>query len=384
MKPRVEVTVDGVPMAGHFYDRLISLTVTDEEGLKSDKVDIELDDGPDNFLAIPRKGSMITVKMGYGDSLISKGTFTVDKIDLACLPYKMSISGKAADLRSGKLKERQERGWDDAKLGDIISQVASESGLTPAIDKDLAEYVYPWIGQQDESNIHFVRRLAERHNGLFAIKQNRLLFTRLGSGLSASGSPIGSVILTPERIKVGTMKVSLPDRTKYSKVVAYYQDSNKAERIEIEADGDADGDSIYRIPEPFSSPDEADKAAQAKVKELQRGEGSVSVSVIGDPGIDAGLPLLFVDVRPGVDGVPFIIKTAVSKYSKTAGYEVDISGKLYDGKSATEKAGDDASGGSASTDTAAGGKVAPNSAPGTPATPNAFLTPRQFGRTDEN
>jgi phage protein D len=368
-------------MAGHFYERLISLTVTDEEGLKSDKVDIELNDGPPDFLAIPRTGAIITVKMGYGDNLISKGEFTADKVSLDCLPYKMTISGKSADLRTGKLKERQERAWDGAKLGDIISQVASESGLTPAVDKDLAEYVYPWIGQQDESNIHFLRRLAERHNGLFAIKQKHLLFTRLGSGLSASASSLGSVILTRDCIKVGTLKVEIADRTKYSKVVAYYQDKDKAERVEIEADGDADGDSIYRIPEPFSSPDEADKAAQSKAKDLQRGEGSVSVSVIGDAGIDAGLPLLFADVRPGLDGVPYIIKTARSKYTKTGGFEVDISGRLYDGKSATEKA---AGGSDTSTDTASAGKVAPNSAPGTPATPSAFLTPRQFGRTDEN
>lgn len=386
MKPRVEVSIDGVPVAGHFYERLLSLTVTDEEGMKSDTVDIELNDGPPNFLAIPRKGAIISVKMGFGDDLVPKGVFTADKVNVDCLPYKMSISGKAADLRSGKLKERQERSWDKAKLGDILSQIASESGLTPAVDDDLADFEYDWLAQQDESNINFLRRLAERHNGLFAVKQKRLIFTRLGSGLSASGAPLGSIILTPEKIKVGSLKVEINDRTKYSKVVAYYQDSDKAERVEIDADADADGDSVYRLPEPYASPAEADKAAQAKAKELQRGEGSVSVTVIGDAGIEAGLPLLFADVRPGVDGVPYIIKTAKTSYTKTGALEVAVSGRLYDGKSATEKsAGTESSGSSASPDASkATGKVAPNSAPGTPATPSSFLTPRRFGRTDEN
>lgn len=386
MKPRVEVSIDGVPVAGHFYERLLSLTVTDEEGMKSDTVDIELNDGPPNFLAIPRKGAIISVKMGFGDDLVPKGVFTADKVNVDCLPYKMSISGKAADLRSGKLKERQERSWDKRKLGDILSQIANESGLTPAVDDDLADFEYEWLAQQDESNINFLRRLAERHNGLWAIKQKRLIFTRLGSGLSASGAPLGSIILTPEKIKVGSLKVEINDRTKYSKVVAYYQDSDKAERVEIDADADADGDSVYRLPEPYASPAEADKAAQAKAKELQRGEGSVSVTVIGDAGIDAGLPLLFADIRPGVDGVPYIIKTAKTAYTKTGGLEVAVSGRLYDGKSATEKsAGTEGGSSSATTDSSkANGKVAPNSAPGTPATPSSFLTPRRFGRTDEN
>ncbi|WP_459455431.1 phage late control D family protein [Rhizobium sp. No.120] len=388
MQPRVEVTVDGVPMAGHFYERLISVTVTDEEGLKSDTVDIELNDGPPNFLALPRKGAIISVKMGYGSNLVPKGQFTADKISLDCLPYKMSISGKAADLRSGKLKERQERAWDKATLGDIIADIARESGLTPAVDAELAEHRYEWLGQQDETNIHFLRRLADRHNALFAVKQKRLLFARRGSGLSASGASLGSIILTPAQIKTGTLKVDINDRTKYSKVVSYYQDADKAQRVEIEAQADADGDSIYRIPEAFSSPAEADKAARAKAKELARGEGTVSVTALGDPTIEAGLPLLFADVRPGLDGVPYIIKTARSKYTKTSGFEVDVSGRLYDGKSATEGAGkaDAGSGetGGSPSSSEGGGKVAPNSAPGTPATPSAFLTPRRFGRIDEN
>jgi phage protein D len=109
------------------------------------------------------------------------------------------------------------------------------------------------------------------------------------------------------------------------------------------------------------------------------------VTVLGDADIEAGLPLLFAQVRPGLDGVPYIIKTARSKYTKTSGFEVDVSGRLYDGKSATEdESGGKSEGGGSSGNSDAGGKVAPNSTPGTPATPSAFLTPRRFGRTDEN
>ncbi len=388
MHPRVEVTIDGQPVAGTFYERLKSITVTDKEGLKSDTVDIELNDGSPDFLALPRKGAIIAVRMGYGQNLGSLGTFTADKINGSCLPYGLSISGKAVDFRSGKLKERQERAWDKKSLGDIVSQIADESGLKLAIDSDLAKFVYEWIGQQDESNLHFLRRLAQRHNGLFSIKQGRLLFSKLGSGRSASGNNIGSVIVTPEMVLLNTLKFDIGDRTKYSKVVAYYQDSDKAQRVEIEADADADGESVYRIPEPFSSPDEADKAAQAKAKSLKRGEGSTSVTVIGDTSICAGAPLLYAGIRPGLDGVPYIIDTATHKYVAKGTFTTDISGKLYDGKSSTEDDDDEGGGssggaGGSKGGTESSGKVAPNSAPGTPATPAHFLTPR-LGRTDEN
>ncbi|MGV1768029.1 hypothetical protein [Rhizobium rhizogenes] len=109
------------------------------------------------------------------------------------------------------------------------------------------------------------------------------------------------------------------------------------------------------------------------------------MTVVGDADIEAGLPLLFAEVRPGLDGVPYIIKTARSKYTKTSGFEVDVSGRLYDGKSATEgESGGKSANGSSSTPSVVDGKIAPNSAPGTPATSSAFLTTRRFGRTDES
>jgi len=86
-------------------------------------------------------------------------------------------------------------------------------------------------------------------------------------------------------------------------------------------------------------------------------------------------------------GVPYIIKTARSKYTKTSGFEIDVSGRLYDGMSATEderEGGEGETAGSSPNASYAAGKVAPDSAAGTPVTPAAFLTPRRFGRTDEN
>ena len=46
MNPKVEITVDGNPVAGGFYERLVSISVTDKEGLASDTFQMELNDGP--------------------------------------------------------------------------------------------------------------------------------------------------------------------------------------------------------------------------------------------------------------------------------------------------------------------------------------------------
>lgn len=386
MKPLIEITVDGNPVAGAFYERLISFSVTDKEGVSSDSFQMDLNDGPPSFLAIPRTGARVDIKVNDGTGMRSLGTFTVDKVSAKCLPYSLSISGKAADLRSGKLKENKERHWDGKKLKDIVGELAKESGLGVSIDDDIGDFKYEWLGQQDESNIHFLERLAKRHNALFAVKNGKVVFTARGSGQSASGAAVGTVIITPNIVLKGSCSFEANDRTKYKKVVAYYQDRNKAERVEVDADADADGDSVLRLPEPYASPDEADKAAQSKAKALKRGEGAASVTVVGSTAIIAGSPLLFQGIRPGFDGVPYVIDTATHSYSKPAGYQTKISGKLYDGKSAGDGKGKKKKGAGASdkpeTDN---NKVAPNAPAGTPATPEGWEKyKRESGMADYN
>lgn len=123
------------------------------------------------------------------------------------------------------------------------------------------------------------------------------------------------------------------------KVTAYYQDKDKAKRVEVDASASANGDSVLRLPEPYADAAEADKAATSKARQLARGEGAVSVTAEGDTAIVAGAPLLFADVRPGLDGVPYVIDTATHSFSKKAGYRTAISGKLYDGKSGGKASG---------------------------------------------
>lgn len=381
MRPVVEITIDGQPVAGAFYERLVSLSVTDREGLASDTFDMELNDGPPMFLAIPRTGAIVDIRIGYG-SAQSLGLYIVDKVSCKVLPYSMSISGKARDMSGSKIKERKERHWDNKTVKDIVTDIASDAGLSASVDAEIGALEYEWFGQQDESPIHVLRRLADRHNGLFKVKDGRLIFAARGSGNSAGGDFMGSCIIKPSMIIQGSGSFEANDQTKYSKVVAYHQDKDRAERVEVTAQGNPDGEAEYRIPEPFSSVEEADKAAQAKAKDLKRGEGAASVTVIGDPGITAGAPLLFDGVRPGLDGVPYIIDSATHSYSKGGGFTTQISAKLYDGSSASSSQSEDVENSDGSS--AVEDHVAADAPAGTPKTPSNWSAFNRLGSTDAN
>lgn len=361
MHAKVEVTVDGQPVAGAFYERLIELSCEDKEGIESDRFDAKLNDGPPDFLAMPRKGAIVIVKLGLGMMPPRQvGRYVVDTVKGNCLPYSVSIGGKAADLRKGKLKTRGEKHWDGKTVEQIVKDVAGDVGLTAKVAPGIGQHKYDWMAQQDETPLHFLERLARRHNALLTVKDGNLVFAERGGGMALSGASMGQIIVTPDKVVQGSLEFEYSDRNAYGKVTAYYQDKSKAKRIEVEAAGGGASDSVYRLTEPYADAAEADKAAQAKAKQLKRGEGSFSVEMEGDTGITAGAPLVCRDIRPGLDGVPWLIESVTHSYSKSGGFRSKITAKLYDGKSGK------GSGSSSSTSENGGGTASAASPAGTP------------------
>ena len=325
MKPITRITIDGRPATGLFMSRLISCEVTDREGTKSDTVQIELEDSPP--AAIPRKGAIIKVWMGYlRGGIAYMGAFTADEVEANCLPYSLRITGKAADLRA-EMKQNREVHWDDTSVADIVSDVAKRHGLIPRVAGAVGSHVYKWFGQQDESDIHVLERLAKRHNALFSVKDGHLIFAELGSGLSALGAALTPVIVRPGDIVEGSCRVRFADRTAYKDVIGYYHDRDRGERVEIKVASSPDGSATYRIGEPFADEEEARRAVEAKAKELLRAGTSTSVQIVGRPSARGGAPLIYAGVRAGADGVPFILDTARHRSTKES-YTTNLDAKI--------------------------------------------------------
>lgn len=325
MHPQCRITIDGKQVSGVFMERLSSCRVTDKEGAEADSVSIELNDDPP--AAIPRKGAIIRVWMGYQETGVSyMGAFTADDIEVALFPHSMSISGKSADLRK-KMKETKSRNWDEKSLKDIVSEIAGDHGLAPKIDADIGARMYTWLGQEGESDISLLKRMASRHNALFSVKDGNLVFARKGSGRNASGAPLDQVTITRDNLETGSMRVKFSDKKEFKAVKAEYHDRGEAERKTVEMDSSEDGEATFVIGDVFADQAEALAAAQAKAKDLKREGITASCSVIGDPSIRAGAGASFAVGRVGIDGIPFIIETATHDFSP-GGFKTSLDLKL--------------------------------------------------------
>lgn len=376
--PQAEIKVNGKPVATIFNERLISVTIVDKEGVTSDTIACELNDG-NPFAEIPKKGDTITASLGYRETgLADFGSYTVDDPEIRCLPYGMTINGKGANVRDG-LKQHRSRHWDKKTVKDIVSEIASDNGLSAVVDDEVGSHQYEWFGQQDESDMHVVERLARRHDALFSIKGGKLIFAAKGSGTSASGQELTAVVATPADIVVGTCRINYAHRNKYKKVKGRIQDRKQAKLVEIEVESDEEGTADYTLPEPYADEGEAKKAAKAKANDLKSQTIRTSVTMWGDPSIRAGAPFRYSGVRPGIDGIEFIIDTATHRISQS-GYVTDVEAKLKTGGSSKAAAGGNASAGQSGTSPGSPAPAAP-AAPPVPTIPTPIpqATPGGIG-----
>ncbi|MGE8942714.1 phage late control D family protein [Leptospira interrogans] len=326
MRPRCVITVNGTPVAGLFWEKLIRVEVSDREGSRSDSISLELEDGPPH-LAIPEPESIIRCWLGYDDGPFDyMGAFKVDDVDVDVLPYMMKIKGTAADLKEG-LKEHRERHWDGKTLNDVFGEIASQNGLQAQIAPSIGSFQYPWLAQQSESALHFVNRIAERHNGLFAIKDGKLIVSELGTGLSPGGAAISSLTVTPDMILQGTCSVSFGQREKHGNVSGEYHDIATGERKRESEQGEGSSAGYVRR-HGLSSKEEAKAAAKSRGKYLKRGGVRTAVQIEGNPYAKAGAPMSYAGVRPGVDGISFIIEEARHVFSKSQGYRTSLNAKV--------------------------------------------------------
>ncbi|MGQ2906752.1 MAG: phage late control D family protein [Aliihoeflea sp.] len=324
--PRAEISVNGKSVASIFNERLISVTIVDKEGVTSDTISCELNDGWP-FAAIPQKGDTISAKLGYIQTGVAYfGQFTAEDPEVRCLPYGMTVNGKGANMRDD-LKSQRSRHWDNVTVKEVVEEIAAGNGLSAAVDNEVGSHLYEWFGQEDESDLHVVERLARRHGALFSIKDDRLIFAAKGSGRAPSGKPLFQVIAAPSDIVEGSCRTTFAHRQKFKRVKARVQDRRRAELIEVEEESDEEGTADFTIADPFADEAEARSAAKSKAGDLKRETIKTSVTMFGNPAIRAGSPFRYAGVRPELDELEFIIESATHRLSKV-GYTTDIEAKL--------------------------------------------------------
>ena len=82
MRPAFLILADSVNITALVADRLVDLVITDKAGVKSDRLELVIDDR-DERLELPETGAKLEVSIGYrGGSLARMGSYVVDGIEV--------------------------------------------------------------------------------------------------------------------------------------------------------------------------------------------------------------------------------------------------------------------------------------------------------------
>lgn len=288
------IRLGGRDITEAIQDRLISITVTDNSGEQADEVEIELDDR-DYAIAEPRKGVELTIALGYvGEALFPIGRFVVDEVWPEGPPDVLKIKGKAADMRAG-LKAAKTRAWRETTVQQIVSQIAGEHGLTPAVASGLSDQAIQHRDQSAESDLHFLTRLGRDYGAVAAPKDGRLVFAPPASGVSASGRPMAEIAL--DRKDLTDWKGVSADRDNYGSVKARYRLLDEARTAYAVA---GSGDPARTLRTTYADEATAKAAAEAELARLGQATGGVELSMPGRPEIAAQSPIRLSGIRPSL------------------------------------------------------------------------------------
>lgn len=290
--PNFSISVEGEDITDAVRENLVDLTLKDHGAgsKRSDELSFSVV-SPD--MQLPAKGVKITLALGFGSSLVGKGTFVVDA------RRSSSGSGKARVLQivaravsktnergHGTLQSQKMRSFDAGiTLGDLVSTVASEHGLTPAVDSTLAGVVLDHIDQLSESDMNMITRMAERYGGVSKITHDHWVVTPRDSTTNVNGVPLPVRTITPDMCSDWQYHDNSdhPDCGKpgSGSYVVYYNDTADGGQLKHFTVGS--GEPVIHLSVPFSSLEEAKKVGVGGATHAQKKLRGFSMSLPATP-----------------------------------------------------------------------------------------------------
>lgn len=308
--------------------RLFSLQYTDGAGIESDMLEIVLvDDDPLKPIEVPPAGAELQLDLGYQLAHRDMGLFIVDEIEVAGYPCALVIRGRAAPFTESKMgknamQTQKNRSWEKGySLQKMLETIAKEHGLEPKISPSMAGIQLPHIDQKEESDLNFLLRICRKYDAVLKPGGGKLIITKRGEALSASGEKLPTVTINRE--DVVSFRMSQKKRDSAGTVISYYKPSKKAARHEVKV---GNGEPVKRIGTLYPSKDMAVEAAKAEWNSRQRDETELNITLMGWPDLMAEMIAEVKGVHAAADG-SWLVKTCAHRVGD-GGYTVDLTMEL--------------------------------------------------------
>lgn len=332
------VSVNGTEISSALVPILISMTITDTDGGKSDTLEIELDD-EGGQIALPPTNAPIQAGIAYEDddgTPVGPPVMFEGKVDKPTSSgsrgggMTLTISAKSADLK-GKPKAHHSRHHDKGKLSAAAKKFGQGAGLQVEVASGVDVERDYWA-MQGESFLNWGTRIAQEIGATFKVRDGRAIFAERSAGTSLGGQAMPTVravrTVAPDG-EVGGNIISwqmspADDRQDWQKFQVRFYDTKDAKYKAKDVEARSKPGSVTHL-DRFTRADEGGAEARAKSNstESDRDKGGGSITINGEPMAQAEGTCVVSGVRPGIDGF-YKIKTARHRLSRGSGYQTEL------------------------------------------------------------
>ena len=302
----IELQIDGNSVK---IEDVLSLTFSDSAGVKSDKVSLKV--MPDFLKPKPNTKLELKFKTLKDDSEIESlecGLFhvqTVTRTDTKAL----SFSATGVEFNEVQ-KEKISQHYQNTKLSSIIKIVADRLGHKTKFQAD--DVSIKSLNQTNESDIHFLDRLSKTYNCLFSIKNDFVYFVNKDDG----ELPVTKIDVS--KCKSSSIKHST--KTYYKSCEASWHDTDSAKTKKVVA---GDGKPVFKMKGTFIDEADAMVKAKSKLKSINKGTVSGSLSLKGI-NVYAGTKVELVNTYKNEDDGIYSVVSCTHTYSRSGGWTTSL------------------------------------------------------------
>lgn len=315
--PAWRLVYAGKDITGDIMEQVVSVTYTDHVHGKSDEMEVTIEDRTGRWRGAwyPAKGDEAELWIGYARGLMMPcGKFRVDEVEFSGPPDTVVLRCLAASITQD-LRTKKSRAFEAQTLKTIAETVAGEHGL--ALVGEVVDITFDRISQDDETDLAFLKRLAEDYGHSFTVRGENLVFAKVEELRG------GKVVAALARSDLQDYSLRDKARDVYRACEVSYQDPQTKELIThtVEAEGVESGDTLKRKVR-VENASQAEAKAKAMLDKENRLQLAGSLTVSGMPHLVAGVNLALTDLGR-LSGVYHITRSTHS-VERGRGYTTDV------------------------------------------------------------
>ena len=327
MTPRhtdVVLKYNHVQVSNDIAKYLLGLTYTDHSSGQADDLQLSLEDTQQIWIKdwVPEKGDVVEAQINLvvndKTTTLDCGYFEIDELECNDPPAAVTIKAVSAALSSALRGEENTRAWENIKLKDIATELATKAEMSVSY---LAEYnpLYKRRDQTDQSDLAFLMDCCEKAG--LALKVTNDTLVVFDEEEFEQKDPIATL----ERGKSNIISARFKTKTRdvYRACVVKYKDPSTGQTFEyiFEPENAPATGQLLKISERVESPEEGKLLARKRLREKNLKENMASMKVVGDPLFVAGT-VIAVKGYGKFDGNYYI--TQATHGCGNSGYTVDL------------------------------------------------------------